>query len=398
MSKFLTLALTVGLVFGLTGCIDGDKNRSPYVPSISLPEEAMVNEEVKIVVRSVDPDRDELVYRIRFGDGDEAWSAYHPSGQEVTFTHKYKEALSYGVKVRAFDRKAVSEWSEEKWIKIKTSEPPPQRMMSILWMGCEKWIEEFGGTHLVSFHSNCWPWWYEEHPKVKLIMYFKYKTIPEIENYVRLYKDHPNNGGYWTIAGHEPDITGANLKLRAAQYKAIRAIDPDIVNHPVITFYDCTGASDTVASQGLQRPPGLERPLDYEVRGWPGWENAFPKPDDDPVDDAWGADIYPNRCDGKIDYEGLERAANNLVTIGLERSRTQFFPVLGAFVKQGCQAASLIEQWEWWQEWYMKQEGEKLRGVAFYFSGSGSSAAGVYENERLREEAMEINRRLGLLK
>lgn len=405
MSKILTLVLIMGLVFGLTGCIGPDGNRPPYTPSVNLPSEAEVNEEVKIAVRSVDPDRDELTYRIRFGDGDEAWSEQHESGEEVTFKYKWTKTGDYGVKTRAYDGKTVSEWSEIKWIRIKTSHP--QRKMSVLWCGDENWAElmggmsdaaiktlhrdaaetwdvGYGGTHIVGFHEPCRPDWYEG-TKVKLISYLKYYSLDEIRGYARRWKDHPNHGGYWMIEGHEPDITGGSMhepgtveahkQLRIAQYNAIREIDPDAWNHPVVIWYNCTGAFSC----------------------YPGWQNAFPTPEEGIDCDIYAADIYANACDGTTNYEGLARAANDLVTIGMERSKEQFIPCLGAFVNPGCQAVTPLEQFEWWQEWYRNQTGEELRSVAFYFSGLGSTAEGVYENEVLQEGAREINRRLGLL-
>lgn len=379
MQKFILVLLLCGL-FGLTGCFNGGGgNRPPYIPSINLPSEAIVNEEVKIAVRSVDPDRNELAYRIRFGDGDEAWSNYHPSGQEVTFTHKYKKAGDYGVTVRAFDRKIVSEWSEEKWIKIKTSHP--QRKISILWMGDEKWLDEFGGTHIVGFSTKPKPDWYPPH-KIKLVLYLKTDDLGVIRDAVLKWRDHPNLGGYWFISGHEPDITGGepsfmeHKKLRRKQYELVRFLDPDKWNHPVMIFYNCTGA----------------------FAHYPGWQNAFPTREEGRDCDIFLADIYANRCDGNTDYEGLKRAAEDLVKIGLARSDgQQFIPCLGAFVNPGCKAASLLEQWEFWVEWYREQTGEELRGVAYYFSGDGSTAEGIYSNERLQREAKEINKRLGLL-
>lgn len=408
MNKILTLILTIGLVLGLTGCFNGgDGNRPPNAPTVSLPSEASVNEKVVITVRTVDPDGNQVAYKVRYGDDvDSEWSGYFSSGQSIEFTHKYEEPGDYRVKAIASDREAIGQWSEDKWIKIKTSQPPPQRKMSILWMGDESWVElvkgisfsatktlyrdtvetwdtGFGGTHIVSFDERCRPDWYPP-SEVKLISYLKGYSLAEIRAYARRWKDHPNNGGYWLFEGHEPDITGTldgsfekHRQLRIAQYKAIREEDPNSWNHPVVIWYDNTGASDN---------------------GWPGWQNAFPKPEEGVDCDIYAADIYPNKCDGTIDYPALERAANNLVVIGLERSeKQQYIPCLGAFVHPNCQAASLIEQWEWWVGWHENQTGEKLKSVAFYFSGVGSVCDGIYENEKLGREAREINRRLGLL-
>jgi len=403
MSKILTLVLIMGLVFGLTGCIGPDGNRPPNAPIISCPTEAKINEEVAVTVKSFDPDGDRVALKVRFGDGtDSDWSDYVPSNTPVVFTYKYQEAGDYGIRAVASDEKARGKWSEDRWIKIKTSQPPPQRKMSILWCGDENWGEMaegisapaiktllreaaqtweeggYGGTHVVGFMERFKPDWLEGY-KVKLIMYLKTDDLGKIRDEVIKWRNHLNLGGYWFISGHEPDITGTepsfegHKKLRREIYQLVRELDPNAWDHPVVIWYNCTGAF-----------------ADY-----PGWQNAFQVGDHD----VYAADIYANKCIGETDYTGLARAANDLVTIGMSWSPdTQFVPCLGAFVNPGCKAVTPLEQWEWWVEWYRDQTGQELRAVAYYFSGLGSTAEGVYENETLREGVKEINRRLGLLK
>lgn len=285
--------------------------------------------------------------------------------------------------------------------------PPPvveQRVMSILWCGDEHWGEMakgistpviktflrdaaqewedgYGGTHIVGFMERFKPDWLDGY-KVKLIMYLKTDDLGKIEDEVIQWRNHPNLGGYWFISGHEPDITGTepsfeeHKKLRREIYKLVRRLDPNAWDHPVVIWYNCTGT----------------------FAHYPGWQNAFPTPEEGVDCDIYAADIYANKCDGTTDYPGLESAANNLVSIGMERSvEGQFIPCMGAFVNPGCQAVSPLEQWEWWVAWYQDKTGEKLRAAALYFSGLGSTAAGVYEDETLGEGAKEINRRLGLL-
>lgn len=280
--------------------------------------------------------------------------------------------------------------------------PPPQRVMSILWCGDENWAETmrgvsvsvmktlcrdlaerwdvgYGGTHIVGFHEPCRPDWYVGY-EVKLISYLKYYSLDEIREYARRWKDHPNNGGYWMIEGHEPDITGGSMhepgtveahkQLRIAQYKAIREEDPDAWNHPVVIFYNMTGASSR----------------------YPGWQNAFPMPEEGVDCDIFVIDCYPVRCDGTVDYPGMEDGAR-LVEIGKARSQAQFIPNLDACYKQDCRSGPVVDQWEWWKE----RMGE-LKGVCFWNSGMGTWAVGVYEDEYLAEQVKEVNRRLGLLK
>lgn len=276
--------------------------------------------------------------------------------------------------------------------------PPPQRVMSILWMGDEKWAEAmegvsvpvmktlyrnvaqtwedgYGGTHIVGFYEPCRPSWYEG-TKVKLISYLKNYTLEELQAYVERWKDHPNNGGYWLISGHEPDITGkidgsieAHKELRRVEYKAIRAGDPDAWNHPVVIFYDMTGASSR----------------------YPGWQNAFPTPEEGVDCDIFIIDCYPGKADGTIDYPGMENGYN-FVKIGLERSKGQFIPNLDAVYRQGDKCPPVVPQWEWW-----KKKLPDLKAVCFWNSGIGTWNIGVYEDESLAEDVREINRRLGLL-
>lgn len=255
----------------------------------------------------------------------------------------------------------------------------PQRPISFLWMGDERWEEELGGTHVVSFHEPCTPDWYEA-SDLKLIMYFKTDNLDVIAARVNEWKDHKNLGGYWLISGHEPDITGGdadypegiveNNRKRVEQYDLIRSLDPDKWNHPVFIFYDMTSSN---------------------LPGYPGWEMTF-QPDDH---DVFVIDCYPNNYDGTISYRGLE-AGGRLVEIGLERGNTQFIPNFGAAYPPSGQPASLIEQYEWWDAWYQEREGEPLEGIGIWYSGIGSEWPGVYNSTYLEEEAREINRRLNL--
>jgi|GEM_PF-6502062 len=261
--------------------------------------------------------------------------------------------------------KPITEWPEP--------EKPEQRKISILWMGDEKWLDEFGGTHIVNFHEPCRPDWYPP-SKLKLISYLKMDSFDDnkLKARVEEAKNHPNNGGYWLISGHEPDITGKidgsvekHKQRRIEQYNIIRAEDPDSWNHPVVTFFDVTSS---------------------DFQDYPGWEGAFTGEDHD----IFVIDCYANKKDGTVDYPGMEQGAK-LVEIGLSRSKGQFIPNLGACYTDGEKPASLVDQWEWWQKRF-----GPLEGVCFWNSGIGSWAIGVYEDDNLAEETKEINRRLGL--
>jgi len=276
--------------------------------------------------------------------------------------------------------------------------PPPQRVMSILWMGDEQWVElmrgvsdsaiqsfqrsigeqwsvAYKGTHIVGFCERANPGWYDDDHPIKLIMYFKTDDIDYIRSEVRKWKDDPNNGGYWLISGHEPDITGGDMniagsveahkELRRAQYKAIREEDPDKWNHPVVTFYNMTST----------------------FAHYPGWQLAFVGDDHD----IFVIDCYPVRCDGTVDYPGMEDGAR-LVEIGKARSQGQFIPNLDACYKQDCRPGPVVDQWEWWKERF-----PEITAVCYWNSGIGTTAIGVYEDEYLQEQVREVNRSLGLL-
>jgi len=253
----------------------------------------------------------------------------------------------------------------------------PQRKISILWMGDERWLDEFGGTHIVGFHEPARPQWYPP-SKIRLISYLKRVCVDNdrIRQRVREAKGHPNNGGYWLVYGHEPDITGTepsweeHKQRRIEQYNLIREEDPDAWNHPVFIFYDMTSTHD------------------YAPGTYPGWEHAFTGDDHD----IFVIDCYPGKEDGTLDYRGMEKAATKLVKeVGLARSKGQFIPNFDACYLPGHKPPPLVEQFEWWSERF------DIAGVCFWNSGIGSSAIGVYEDEYLQEQVKEINRRLGLL-
>lgn len=125
-NKMLTLALITAFIFGLTGCIGGDKNRPPNAPSIACPIEAEVDEEVAITVRSTDPDRDRISYKVAFGNGAESdWSSYLESGESATFTHIYTQTGDFGVQAIASDtHRDNSGWSDSVMIKVLPRPPP----------------------------------------------------------------------------------------------------------------------------------------------------------------------------------------------------------------------------------------------------------------------------------
>jgi len=269
--------------------------------------------------------------------------------------------------------KPITEWPEGGGELPEPISPSGQRNISILWMGDERWLNEFGGTHIVGFHEPCRPQWYPPH-KIKLISYLKIDSFDNdrIRARVREARDHPNNGGYWLISGHEPDITGnepsvqAHKQRRIEQYNIIRAEDPDIWNHPVVTFYDMTST----------------------FAHYPGWQQAFTGEDHD----VFLIDCYAGKHEGGLDVPGMEAGAK-LVEIGLGRSKGQFIPCIDACYKTGGEVPPVVEQFEWWNQRF-----GPLEACAFWNSGIGTTVVGAYEDERIGEQCKEVNRILGLLK
>ncbi len=428
MNKIFLFILVVGLAFGLTGCIDGKKNNPPSVPSISLPSEAKVNEEITITVRSVDPDRDDLVYRIRFGDGNDSWSDYYPSGQEVVFTYKYPVASFYEVTTRAFDRNTTSEWSEIKWIQIKTDIPPPEpRLISILGTclpGCEQMMKDLGFTHaygnrygwpdydeverlgmkvFVNIRADDWRFSLEEQQELSglreyvksnvtraritnnlnLVATSQYqvnltrykelllKSVPnadEIQRAVNAWKGRPGCGGYWAdTLGHEPDICNQPIEERIRFYNKVRELDPDKQARPVMEMFNNTAWDDFPNNQ------------------YAGWKYAFS--DDPPTNDLLLVDCYPD------------------MSLSNEEMITQMERTWNKFIKKYCNNNQVIIQMIanndkystgkiWLQYNFWK---EKLASAEFDNPYRGDTGGCFYKdtmvraNEQMQEEIRQIN-------
>jgi len=404
-NKILTFALIVGLVFGLTGCIGPEKNRPPDIPSISLPAEAEVNEEVVVTTRSVDPDRDELCYRIRFGDGDEDWSDYHPSGQEVAFTHKYKEASNYGVTARAYDRKVVSEWSEEKWIRIKTSQPPPvPRLDPILGTclpGCEQmmWDLLFRSSY---GNREGWPN-YDELERLGLKVFVNIRTDGEMtEEFVKAkvleYKDRPVCGGWWSDQlGHEPDILGPSLEKRTEFYNWVRKYDPGleaIQKRPVMEMFNCTSASDS-SSDVMKRwklrsdfyPARLGEQVENIIKAgkYPGWEGAFPKEGDTIPFDALMIDLYAFADNDEDMAREIERLFRKFI-IPYNKTK-QLIPQINAYMYRPGSIWCAYNTWK--RLLALPEYDNPYRGLPFTLAYYCDLA--VRENWELQREIREVN-------
>lgn len=127
----IVVSISISISLGY-GCIGPNGNKPPNIPIVSCPIEVRVNEEIAIAVKSFDPDRDEISYKVSFGDGIESeWSEYVQSGQEFIFTHIYEKLGSYNIAAVASDKKEVSRWSDAVTIKVLPRPPPigPERVM-----------------------------------------------------------------------------------------------------------------------------------------------------------------------------------------------------------------------------------------------------------------------------
>jgi len=301
-----------------------------------------------------------------FMDGKLRWITSGEIFQKMGLDWNKKRIYLDDNEIEKLRGKDIRKWPQE--------ENPEQRNISILWMGDEKWTEEYGGTHIISFHEPARPSWYTGH-KVKLISYLKMDSFDDdtLKARVEEQKDHLNNGGWWTIRGHEPDAQPtwpdkwqADQKRRIEEYQMIREIDKDPWNHPVVSVMDMTG----------------------HFNNYPGWDYAFTGEDHD----VFLIDCYARNDDGTLDLKGIEAGAR-LVEIGLSRSKGQFIPCIAAYRYAHTELPPVVEQFEWWNEHF-----GPLKACAFWSSGVGQGQViGVYEDEKIAERVKQVNHVLGLI-
>lgn len=427
MNKILLTILVAGFAFGLSGCNGGNGNRPPSAPSINIPIEAVINKEVVVTVSSTDPEQNEVAYKVRFGDGmDSEWSEYFPSGQEVTFTHKYGEVGDYRVKAVASDREAIGEWSEDKWIKIKTDIPPPEpRLISILGTcldGCQDMWKELGGTHFygnryywpdydeverlgmkvfVNIRADDWRFSLEEQEELsRLREYVKsnltkakmtnntsllaipqyqinltrykellLKSIPnegEIQRAVNAWKDRPGCGGYWAdTLGHEPDITDPPMEERIRFYNTVRQLDPDKQARPVMEMMNNTAYDDFPDGQ------------------YPGWKYGF----SDLTHDLLLVDCYPNMSlSNEQMIAQMERTWEKLIKVYAHKNQ-----VIIQMIANNTKYTSgkIWLQYNFWKEKLGSLEFDNPYrgdiGVCFY------SDLMIRRNEEMQNEIREVN-------
>ena len=87
---------------------------SPSIPFIEGPRSGKVGEEQDFNLNSTDPEGDNLLYYIDWGDGSKIESiGWVPSGEEQTVTHTWNKKGTYNIKAMTMDfYNAESEWME----------------------------------------------------------------------------------------------------------------------------------------------------------------------------------------------------------------------------------------------------------------------------------------------
>ncbi|EMR74348.1 Y_Y_Y domain-containing protein [Thermoplasmatales archaeon SCGC AB-539-N05] len=74
---------------------------------------------------TTDPNGNTIMYRFDWNDGTSDDTGYYASGATVSKSHTWNTAGTYDVKVRAYDNKAWSDWSQAKTVTISEYTPPP---------------------------------------------------------------------------------------------------------------------------------------------------------------------------------------------------------------------------------------------------------------------------------
>lgn len=98
----------------LTFATYGFDNEAPSIPEIDGPVTGKPNQDITISFLSTDPDGDDVLYRIDWGDGSPIESTgYYASGTEASASNSWSIAGTYVVKVKAVDvYGAESDWGE----------------------------------------------------------------------------------------------------------------------------------------------------------------------------------------------------------------------------------------------------------------------------------------------
>ena len=104
---------------------------APSVPEITGPKKGVIGEKIKIRVKSVDPNNDNIKYRIDWGDGSKDETGFYKSNEEVALQHVYSESGEYTIKVKAIDVDLMEskDYGYHK-IVIKNNKPPEKPIIT----------------------------------------------------------------------------------------------------------------------------------------------------------------------------------------------------------------------------------------------------------------------------
>jgi hypothetical protein len=91
----------------LDGPIDAERiiiqDDPPSKPVISGPASGKPGDKLTFTFTSIDPNGDEIVYYIDWGDGNDSWTNFFPSGQPADASHTWYEKGTYTIKAKAID-------------------------------------------------------------------------------------------------------------------------------------------------------------------------------------------------------------------------------------------------------------------------------------------------------
>jgi hypothetical protein len=98
----------------IDACFQFLTSLAPTIPDINGPSSGKAGEEQDYTVSAIDPDGDDVIYMVDWGDdtGEEEFGPY-TSGEEKTLSHTWSEKDTYTIKVMAKDiYDTESEWTE----------------------------------------------------------------------------------------------------------------------------------------------------------------------------------------------------------------------------------------------------------------------------------------------
>jgi hypothetical protein len=89
------------------------ENHKPHIPSITGEQKGEAGKVYHYSFSSIDPDGHDICYNVDWGDGNNEWTGFNPSGEEVTLSHNWSEPDTYTIKAKAKDMYgAESDWAE----------------------------------------------------------------------------------------------------------------------------------------------------------------------------------------------------------------------------------------------------------------------------------------------